>query len=242
MLAFNLLPALPLDGGRVLRAALWQRSGDLAGATRAAAAVGRAFGQALIAGGFALTLLGAGVGGLWFALIGWFVLSAATAEETAVRQEHALAGRTVADAMVRHPVTVRADLPLTEFLEIVLTHRHTAYPVLDGDRVAGLVSFRALGQDAAPDAAVRDVMVPTGEVLVVRSDAALGDVLPELLGAPLRRAPVTDGDGCGLLSVTDATRLLEVLGGVRRGRPEPVRRSTQRDTRLRADAAAGPPP
>jgi Zn-dependent protease/CBS domain-containing protein len=217
LLAFNLLPALPLDGGRVLRAALWQRRGDLDGATRAAAALGRAFGQALIVVGFALVLLAGGIGGLWFALIGWFVLGAASAEEAAVRQEHALAGRTVADAMVRDPVTVGADLPLTAFLDVVLAHRHTAYPVPEGARVAGLVSFRALARGAGPDAAVRDVMVPLGEVLVVRPDAALADVLPELLGPPLRRALVTDGDGYGLLSITDATRPAR---GARRRGPE----------------------
>ena len=80
LLAFNLVPALPLDGGRVLRAALWRRTGDWLTATRAAVRVSRLLSAALIALGLLGVLAGAGFAGLWLAFIGWFLLSAAAAE------------------------------------------------------------------------------------------------------------------------------------------------------------------
>ena len=79
LLVFNMLPALPLDGGRVLRAALWHRLGDFSRATRIAGGLGRAFGHALIVGGVLLFVMGA-PGGLWFAFIGWFLAVSAQAE------------------------------------------------------------------------------------------------------------------------------------------------------------------
>jgi Zn-dependent protease len=80
LLVFNLIPALPLDGGRVLRAILWKARDDFASATRLAANVGRAFGYLFIAGGLALFVLRGSFSGAWLAFIGWFLLEAATAE------------------------------------------------------------------------------------------------------------------------------------------------------------------
>jgi Zn-dependent protease len=80
LLAFNLLPALPLDGGRVLRAALWRRTRSWLSATRAAVRVSRLVSVGLIVLGLLDVLVGAGFGGLWLALIGWFLLSAAAGE------------------------------------------------------------------------------------------------------------------------------------------------------------------
>ncbi|HYF27583.1 MAG TPA: site-2 protease family protein, partial [Baekduia sp.] len=220
LVGFNMLPALPLDGGRVLRAVLWQRHGDLGRATRTAADVGRAGGQLMIAVGLSLALLGGGIGGLWLAIIGWFLLSAGGAEATAARQELALDGRTVADAMVRRPVSVPATMSLDAFVEVVLAHRHTAYPVVDDGRLVGLVSFRSLPV-RIERLSVADVMVPVERVATVPATMPLADALPVVLGAPLRRALVRDGADWALLSPTDALRVLEVLdvAGRRAARP-----------------------
>ena len=214
LLAFNLLPALPLDGGRVLRSALWARKGDLAAATRTAAELGRFFGRLLIFGGIALAILGGGIGGLWLALIGWFLLGAAEAEAQAVVTHEALEGLTVADVMVRDPVTVAADLPLDRFMDgVFLTRRHTAYPVMDAGRPVGLLSFRAVAQiprERWPDLRTRDRMVPLARAAVVAPADALEDALTPLLSSPLRRAVVMqDGQLVGLLSATDLLRILE---------------------------------
>jgi Zn-dependent protease len=80
LLVFNMIPAFPLDGGRVLRALLWARRRDFASATRTAGALGRAFGQAMIAGGLLLVISVGAFSGVWLAFLGWFVLAAAEAE------------------------------------------------------------------------------------------------------------------------------------------------------------------
>jgi Zn-dependent protease/CBS domain-containing protein len=216
LLAFNLLPALPLDGGRVLRAALWQVKGDFLAATRTAAAVGRTFGQLLIFGGVLLALSGAGIGGLWLAFIGWFILVAAEAEAGAALQHAALSGRRVRDAMVADPVTVAADLSLERFLDdVVLGHRHTAYPVIGPDgRPAGIISFRdamRVPRPAWPERTVAQHMQAAADALVVEPGAPLEEVWPRLSTSPMRRALVVEhGRLVGLLSVTDVVRILDV--------------------------------
>jgi Zn-dependent protease len=83
LLVFNLIPALPLDGGRVLRSALWQARGDFGWATRVAAGIGRGLALLMIAGGLALLVFVGALGGAWLAFIGWFLLQAARAEARA---------------------------------------------------------------------------------------------------------------------------------------------------------------
>jgi Zn-dependent protease len=92
LLAFNLLPALPLDGGRVLRAALWKLRNDYGWATRISALVGRAFGGAMIAGGVVLFVFDGQFGDLWLALIGWFLFGAAQSEARLALGRNALGG------------------------------------------------------------------------------------------------------------------------------------------------------
>jgi hypothetical protein len=174
LLAFNLLPAPPLDGGRVLRALLWQRAGDFSRATRTAGRLGRAIGQVMVAGG--LLLFPAGFpDGLWFALIGWFIVGAAAAEG---RPRRASCSRGfVADAMVRHPVTAQADASLAAFMQDAFARsRHTAYPVLDGAASLGRIAFRAIADVPTADwerLRVRDRLTPLDRTLVLDAAGAL---------------------------------------------------------------------
>ena len=216
LLAFNLIPALPLDGGRVLRASLWARRGDLASATRTAVTISGAFGRGLIAAGVMLVLLTGALGGLWLALIGWFLLNAAAGEGMMAVGKDAHAGPHVADVMVRDPVAVPAGTSVERFLEeTVVAHRHLVYPVLAAGAPVGLVSFRdALHTRRGERASVpvEQIMVPLARVLVLDADRPLAEAVGELLAAPLRRALVTsDGELAGLLSPTDALRALEIL-------------------------------
>lgn len=220
LLLFNLLPALPLDGGRVLRAVLWMKRGDFAAATRTSATLGRRFGQAMVAGGLLLVLFTGTFGGLWLALIGLFLIGAAEAEGQMGATRDALGHLRVRDVMVTHPVSVGPAMPLDSFMDdVFLAHRHTAYPVVapSGEAI-GLVSFRrvaALPREEWPRRTVRDLMIPLEDVVVVPSEAGLRDAYAELLGDDLRRAVVRDGDRfTGLLSLTDVARVLEAsLGG-----------------------------
>jgi Zn-dependent protease/CBS domain-containing protein len=213
LLVFNLIPALPLDGGRVLHAFLWARRRDNVSATRTAGALGRAFGQVMIAGGLLLLIFAGDFSGAWFIFLGWFLLAAAEAEIEGASARSALGGLTAADAMVRKPVTVDADATVEDFMdEVFLPTRHTAFPVLDRGRVAGIVSFRqALELPRASWAAVpvREIMVPADEVCV-DAQTPLPEVLARLTTAPLQRLLVCRGGQLvGLLSLTDVARLIE---------------------------------
>jgi len=213
LLVFNMIPAFPLDGGRVLRALLWARRRDFASATRTAGALGRAFGQAMIAGGLLLVIFVGVFSGLWLAFLGWFVLAAAEAEIENAAARVALTGLTAADAMAGDPVTVDAHTTVEEFMDqVFFPTRHTAFPVLDHGRAAGLVSFRQALDVPRPlwsTVPVRDVMVPAREACI-DPDTPLSEALPRLATGPLQRLLVCwGGQVAGLLSLTDVARLLE---------------------------------
>jgi Zn-dependent protease/CBS domain-containing protein len=214
LLAFNLLPALPLDGGRVLRSALWARRGDFLSATRSAARIGQGFGRGMIALGAAAVLLGGAIGGLWIAFIGWFLLAAAEAEWRAAEASEALSGLTVADVMVASPVTAAAGMSLDEFLDVCFgEHRYTAYPVLQAGRPAGLISFRdalRVAPEGRGATRVADAMTPLEDAAVFSRAEPLEKAVERLATVPANRGLVID-DGMlrGLLSITDASRLIE---------------------------------
>jgi Zn-dependent protease/CBS domain-containing protein len=212
---FNLLPALPLDGGRVLHSALWRAKGDFAWATRVASEIGVAFGYLFIALGLAMFIFQGSFSGAWLAFIGWFLLQGARAEARYVATEQALDGLRVRDLMVRDPVTVEADSTLGRFMDqVARSQRFTTYPVLDGGSPVGLLAFASVA--AVPRSEwdtrrVRDTMIPMDEVPQLTEDERAVDALAELSAPRANRALVVDdGHLAGLLSVTDLARALEV--------------------------------
>jgi Zn-dependent protease/CBS domain-containing protein len=225
LLVFNLIPALPLDGGRVLRAALWRARNDLGWATRVAADIGRGFGYLFIALGLLMFIVEGSFSGAWLAFIGWFLLQAATAEARYVVTEQALSGLQVRDLMARNPVTVDPDLTVGRFMdEIAAARRFTTYPVVDGSgRTIGLLAFRSVA--AVPrsewDARrVRESMIPLDEVPLLTESTRAVDALADLSSRPgaNRGLVVANGHVEGLLSITDLARALEA-----RRPPRPAR-------------------
>jgi CBS domain-containing protein len=215
LLVFNLLPGFPLDGGRVLRAILWHRSGDLGRATRAAAAVGRAFSFGLIGLAVVLFVLGGTFAGVWLAFIGWFLLQASAAESQAVTVEERLAGLTVADLMTPRPVSVAPDLPLGRFVDdVVWRERHTTYPVVEDGSPVGLLPFRAVAQ--APrtgwdGTTVGERMLPVDRVPLLTPEEPLADAFRQVASSDVGRGLVVDDRRLvGLLSISDLARALEL--------------------------------
>ena len=215
VLAFNLLPALPLDGGRVLRAALWQRRGDFVWATRIAGAAGRGFGFFLIGIGIFMFIFQGQFSGAWLAFLGWFLLAAAEGEVRHSATTQALAGLRVEDLMVRDPATTDASATVGAFMDhVVWPNRYTTYPVLHDGRVVGLLPFRCVAEvpRAEWDAhAVRDCMVPLADTVRLRATDDLVSALERLNEKGTGRAVVLDDDDrlVGLLSLSDLARALQ---------------------------------
>jgi Zn-dependent protease len=214
LLAFNLLPALPLDGGRVLRALLWARSGDFESATRASARASYAISYMMVTGGLLLVLSADAVDGIWLALIGWFLLGAASAETRNLTVRAALAGLKVRDLMVDDPITADPDQTLREFMDgLAGAARFTAYPVVSEGRILGILPLaRVLERPPGDwdDVRVRQCMLGTGEVPVLEDGEDAVQGLSDLAAGALHRGLVLhEGRFAGYISITDIARFLE---------------------------------
>lgn len=203
---FNLLPAAPLDGGRVLRAALWARHRDRTEAALAAARAGRGLGVGLIAVGLAVLAAFGAFDGIWLMLVGWFLVAAARAEAM-----HAtLQGVRVSDVMTRDPVVAPDWIVVRELIDdYLMSHRCSTFPLraFDG-RISGLVTMSAVKRVPAGQRdtrRARDVAVPIERVPTARPDEPLVELLGRLGGQPTEgRALVFDGDELvGVVSPAD---------------------------------------
>ncbi|MCH0572218.1 site-2 protease family protein [Streptomyces sp. MUM 136J] len=209
---FNALPAAPLDGGRLLRALVWRRTGSPLRGTAAAVRTGRALGWVLIAAGLVLFVFGSFLSGFWLAVIGWFLIAMAGAEAGPARARRLLNGVPVRQAMTPDPVTVPSSLTVARFLTAPeFRHRHSAFPVVDGEqRPVGLVRVKAASD--APEAQrrlpVTAVMIPVGEIPTPHPDEPLAGLLPALDDSPAHRALVVEGGRlAGVVTPSDIGRV-----------------------------------
>ena len=210
---FNLLPAFPLDGGRVLRALLWRHYGEKSKATSVAADVGRAFGYGFIAlGGIAFLATSFGFSALWLALIGWFLVATSRQEVQASALGTELAGLRVGDAMTRDPLTVPAWVTLDRLWEHgVQARRVSSFPVVDlSADVAGLVTvarMRRVPTNRWSVTTVGDVACPLPQCVVAGPGDDLAAVARRMGRSPDRRAVVVDGGRVvGILTPSDVDR------------------------------------
>ncbi len=229
---FNLLPGAPLDGGRLLEAAVWRVTGDRVRAAQVSSSAGRGLGGLLVALGMAELLLVSGgfIGGLWAMLIGWFLYRTAGAEgELAVVRDE-LRGRRVR-ALAAPVGTVPAGAGLDEAVEVSLRLGRTDVVLVTGPdgSAVGVLDLAAPARRVPAQGApvpVDVVMTPVAELPVVQADAPAVDLLP-LVGA----APVLVLDGGAVWSVVTATSLtsaLQSIGALPREEPtEPVGRATR---------------
>jgi Zn-dependent protease len=201
---FNLIPAAPLDGGRVLRAVLWRRRGNRESAAVTAARAGRVVGFALAGIGLLESLMTGTLNGIWLALVGWFLVSAATAEEQQARMGSRLSGVRVGDVMTRNPVVADGSMTLADFVDrLALTHQFSGYSLVDQDgRLTGLVTLNR----------VRDIACPPEAVPTTRPDEPLVSLLPRMRGCSDGRAVVLDEYGrvIGIVSSTDVSRAMQL--------------------------------
>jgi Zn-dependent protease len=220
---FNLLPGAPLDGGRVLRAVLWRHYGDRGRAERGAARAGRVLGAVMVGVGIGELLALRSLGGLWLMLIGWFLITAAAAEENTAAAKTTLAGVRVADVMTADPELAGGWESVSEFAgRAAVRSRQDVFPVVGaGGDLAGVVLASQLAR------------IPAGDRNRLRLDQVALAVPPSYRAAPddqagplLTRRPlggqvaavVLDGGHVmGLVTIGDLRRALQwrTLAGAR---------------------------
>jgi len=213
ILALNLVPGFPLDGGRILRAVLWDRRNDIATATDTAADVGRTVGWIFVAIA-AFLFLGGDVLGLWLGLIGAFLIGASGAERIQEESHLALEGLPACELMSHPAVSIPSDLPASDAAaQYFSRYRYAAFPVLDRNgRAIGLLSIDQI-ESMSPAQRGRTIVgecANKDEALIISRDDDVAQLLDQPAFARVGRAVVVD-DGrrpTGVISVTDIERVV----------------------------------
>jgi len=212
---FNLIPASPLDGGRVLRAIVWRRTGDRARATATASRAGEAFGYVLIVLGV-LEFLAVGIVGLWFVFVGWFVLTAARAEESSSFLRTALAKVNVGDIMTKDPVTFTSTMTVADLVDNQMHNHHFGtFPLVGPNgELAGLTSMgriRHVAPDLRSTTRLIDIACPLAQVPTGTPDEPVTALLQRMQSSPDGRAFVIDAGGhlVGVVSPSDIARYVQ---------------------------------
>jgi Zn-dependent protease/CBS domain-containing protein len=212
---FNLIPGFPLDGGRILRALRWWKTGSLTQATKLASDVGKGFAVALMLLGGLQIFAGFLIGGLWLLFIGMFLRSVAEGgyQEVVVRQ--LLQGVPVEEVMVREVVSVAPDLPLNQLINSYFLHYgYKGFPVAQAGRVLGMVSvfnIKGLPEDQQKTKTVAQVMEPLNDDLLISPQVSLTEALSKMGQTEAGRLVVMQGGKMvGLISKTGLLRYLEM--------------------------------
>jgi Zn-dependent protease/predicted transcriptional regulator len=206
---FNLLPGMPLDGGRVLRSILWKTSGSLTSATRRAAGAGKVLASVLIGLGIFVVFAG-DLSGLWMAAIGWFMFQAASMAgyDSVLRQ--VLQDVKASDLMSPDPVTIPSDITIREAVEeYFLRYDHAAFPIVDLDRPA-LLTIKAVRQIPRDEWDIRQawsVATSIDDTCTVEADTTMDVVMERLRQEDQDRVLVVDGDSIlGIITPSDIMR------------------------------------
>ncbi len=210
---FNLVPAFPLDGGRLLRGLLWKSAGKLR-ATRIAAGAGTFFAFFLIVSGVFRLLGGDGVTGVWYILIGWFLKEAAGGAYQGARLDETLRGVAVRDAMITEVATVPAHISLADAAGDHFLHTgYGGYPVVRGESVVGLLCLRdilSVPPGEREGTAVQAVMTPLGDAIVIDPEVPLLAAMAKMASGAGRLLVMREGRLVGFLSLSSVIRHLKV--------------------------------
>lgn len=215
LVAFNLIPGFPLDGGRILRAIVWAISGSYKRATFVTSLIGRGVAFLLIFWGFTRIFGGDLLGGVWTAFIGWFLLNAATASYQQAEVRDALAGVTVGQLLRADPPGVPASLSLTALVYgHMLPNTERAHLIVEDGRLSGLITLTDVlkhRQDEWDRLRVADAMTPAASLQTTRPDTPLTEAVQLLADGDYHQLPVLDGGRpIGLLSRSAIMRFLQL--------------------------------
>jgi Zn-dependent protease/CBS domain-containing protein len=210
---FNLLPGFPLDGGRILRAALWARWNDFFRATERASDWGKGIAYGLIGLGAVEIFFGSLLGGLWLIFIALFLKSAAQASYQNVVTERLLGGATVRRVMAERPITIEGDVTIARAIDDhFLRYGYGGFPVVDGGRVAGIISLsdiRSCPPAARNSRVVSDFMRPLSRAIRITPDMRIADALRQMGRENTGRLLVMENENLvGMVSRSAITRYL----------------------------------
>lgn len=228
---FNLIPGLPLDGGRVLRSILWAITKNLRTATRMASFVGQAIAWIIIVAGVAsafgvrVPFIGAGlINGIWLVYIGWFLNRAAMQSYQQAEVEDILEGVTVSRLMHQNPSTVEPDIKIADLVDTYLMGADDqAFPVVEQDHLLGIVTLddiRRIPRAEWDTVRVRDIMTPSQSLVTTVPNEDATKALEKLIERDVRQLPVVRPDGLksgpellGLLRRRDILRWMQIQTG-----------------------------
>ena len=202
---FNMIPGVPLDGGRVLKAAIWWVSGDAHRATKLAARIGQFVAFGFIALGVVQFASGAGIGGLWIAFIGWFLLDAARATYAQEELSFQLRGRRVGDVMATDCPSIDGNQNLQSFVDEHLLRRGVnCYAVLSNGSPVGLITAQEVKQVNRlrwPYTTVYDAMLPLTGLRGVSPETSISEALDVMGLSDATKLPVlADGKLVGIIA------------------------------------------
>lgn len=217
---FNLIPGFPLDGGRILRAILWGRSGDADRATMVAARVGQAVAFGFILFGVLRFFGGAGFGGLWLAFIGWFLLQAAQTSYAQVAVVADLRGVRVRDIMSTDCTTVGAEMSVQTLVdEHLLQTGQRCFVVGEPERIVGLITvheIKAVARDRWAGTSLSDIMRPIAQVRTIQPDVLAIDALTLMGREDVNQLPVMfEGKYKGIVGRRHILQLLKARAELR---------------------------
>lgn len=216
VLAFNLLPAFPLDGGRVLRSILWQIKGSLRWATRITSSIGAAFGVLLIAYGVFLIILNPQanlISGLWAGLLGLFLRGAAQMSYQQLLMRRALEGEPVSRFMTTEPQTVPSNATVHDFVEdYVYRHHYKMFPIVENGTVKGCLTTRRIRDIPRSEwnrHTVEELIEACGIENTVSPDDDAMEALSKMRRNDVSRLMVTEGDQLrGVIAMKDLMRFM----------------------------------
>jgi Zn-dependent protease/predicted transcriptional regulator len=202
---FNLIPGFPLDGGRVLRSLIWWRSHNLKSATRIASNVGRAVGFLFIFGGIYFIFTGNWFNGIWLALIGWFLESAAVGSYRQLLMQEMLKGHTASEIMSGDCTAITPDTTIDQLVHgNVMTSGRRCFPVVSGSQILGMMTLhdvKAVPREQWSTETVKESMTPFDKLRWVRPDEELSSVLRILTENNINQVPVIyDDEIVGMIS------------------------------------------
>jgi CBS domain-containing protein len=208
LLAFNLVPAFPLDGGRVLRSLLWAWKRDLRWATRIASAIGSGFAFLMIGWGIFRFLIGDFVGGIWSFLIGLFIRNASQMSYRQILLRETLSGEPVGRLMTPNPVTIQpADSVKTIVEDYLYKYPYKSYPVVQDGNLLGCVTIDQVKQIPRAEWSQRtaeSVAAPCSSENMIEPQADAGKALSRMSNAHVSRLMVVDhGRLVGIIALRD---------------------------------------